>query len=128
MKDIILFSILIVAIDSIYLSHISVPFGKMIRDIQGKPMKMKMMPAVIVYLAMIATWYVFIYKELKRHSFTENIIRAALLGLFTYSIFDFTNMALIDGYRLDLAVIDSLWGATLYGITTAIFIKGLKYL
>lgn len=128
MKDIILFSILIVAIDSIYLSHISVPFGKMIRDIQGKPMKMKMMPAVIVYLAMIATWYVFIYKELKRHSFTENIVRAALLGLFTYSIFDFTNMALIDGYRLDLAVIDSLWGATLYGITTAIFIKGLKYL
>lgn len=128
MKDIILFSILIVAIDSIYLSHISLPFGKMIRDIQGKPMKMKMMPAVIVYLAMIATWYVFIYKELKRHSFTENIVRAALLGLFTYSIFDFTNMALIDGYRLDLAVIDSLWGATLYGITTAIFIKGLKYL
>ena len=128
MKDIILFSILIVAVDSIYLSHISAPFGKMIRDIQGKPMKMKMTPAVIVYLSMIATWYVFIYKELNRHSFRENIVRAALLGLFTYPIFDFTNMALIDGYRLDLAVIDSLWGATLYGLSTAIFIKGLKYL
>ena len=100
----------------------------MIRNIQGKSMKMKLMPAIVVYLAMIATWNVFIYREIYRYSFRENILRASLLGLFTYTIFDFTNMAMIDGYRLDLAVIDSFWGATLYGISTAIFIKGLKYL
>ncbi|MGI9554420.1 MAG: DUF2177 family protein, partial [Vampirovibrionia bacterium] len=45
----------------------------------------------------------------------------ALLGLFIYAVYDFTNLALIDGYRLDLAIIDSLWGSTLFALTTALF-------
>ena len=119
--ELLLYGILLVVVDSLYLSRISVPFGKMVEQIQKKPMKMKIGPAVIVYLALVGAWYFFIYREMKKRSFGENIGRAALLGLFIYAVYDFTNLALIDGYRLDLAIIDSVWGSTLFALTTAIF-------
>ena len=119
--ELLLYGFLLVVVDSLYLSRISVPFGKMVEKIQKKPMKMKIAPAVVVYLALVGAWYFFIYREMKKRSFGENVGRAALLGLFIYSVYDFTNLALIDDYRLDLAIIDSLWGSTLFAITTAIF-------
>jgi uncharacterized membrane protein len=119
--ELLLYGILLVVVDSLYLSRISVPFGKMVEQIQKKPMKMKIGPAVIVYLALVGAWYFFIYREMKKRSFGENVGRAALLGLFIYSVYDFTNLALIDGYRLDLAIIDSVWGSTLFALTTALF-------
>jgi uncharacterized membrane protein len=119
--DILLYGVLLVVVDSLYLSRISVPFGKMIEKIQKKPMKMKMGPAVVVYLALVGAWYIFIYREMKKRSIGENVMRAALLGLFIYAVYDFTNLALIDGYRLDLAIIDSVWGSTLFALTTTLF-------
>lgn len=119
--ELLLYGFLLVVVDSLYLSRISVPFGKMVEKIQKKPMKMKIAPAVVVYLALVGAWYFFIYREMKKRSFGENVGRAALLGLFIYSVYDFTNLALIDGYRLDLAIIDSLWGSTLFALTTALF-------
>jgi uncharacterized membrane protein len=119
--ELLLYGLLLVVVDSLYLSRISVPFGKMVEKIQKKPMKMKIAPAVVVYLALVGAWYFFIYREMKKRSFGENVGRAALLGLFIYSVYDFTNLALIDGYRIDLAIIDSLWGSTLFALTTALF-------
>ena len=43
-----------------------------------------------------------------------------------YSINDFTNLALIDGIRLDLAILDSIWGGILFATTTALFLGGRK--
>ena len=119
--DILLYGVLLVVVDSLYLSRISVPFGKMIEKIQKKPMKMKMGPAVVVYLALVGAWYIFIYREMKKRSIGENVMRAALLGLFIYAVYDFTNLALIDGYRIDMAIIDSVWGSTLFALTTTLF-------
>ena len=119
--ELLLYGVLLVVVDSLYLSRISVPFGKMVEKIQKKPMKMKIAPAIVVYLALVGAWYFFIYREMKKRSFGENVGRAALLGLFIYAVYDFTNLALIDDYRLDLAIIDSLWGSTLFALTTAIF-------
>jgi len=124
--NIALYGLLIIFIDYIYLSQISSSFGKMIKTIQGKEMKVKIMHAIVVYICMIGAWYMFIYREIEKHTFKENIIRAGMLGFFIYTIFDFTNLALIDGYRLDLAIIDSVWGATLYMLTTYIFIRFLN--
>lgn len=123
MLNILLYSLLVIVIDYIYLSQISPSFGKMIKTIQGKEMKLKIIPTVIVYICMIGAWYMFIYSEIEKHTLKKNIVRAGMLGFFIYTIFDFTNLALIDGYRLDLAIIDSIWGAILYMITTFIFIR-----
>lgn len=122
MLPILVYSILFVLVDYIYLSYISKPFGSMIKKIQGSEMTFKLVPAIVVYFSLVGAWYFFIYKDLENNSKRQNIIRAALLGFFIYSVYDFTNLAIITDYRVDLAIIDSLWGATLYALTTGIFI------
>lgn len=119
----IIYAILFVLVDAIYLTNIAGPYGKMIANIQGEKMVMKIMPAVVVYLSLIGAWYVFIYRERKGRPYWENVGRAALLGFFIYSVYDFTNLAIINKYQLDLSLIDSVWGGLLYGITTAILLR-----
>lgn len=121
--NILLYSFLLILVDYLYLSRISKPFGDMISSIQGKKMVMKLAPAIVVYASLVAAWWFFIYREIEKHSFKENVFRAGLLGFFIYSVYDFTNLALIDGYRIDLAIIDSLWGGILFMITTSLFIS-----
>lgn len=122
MIPVLIYAVLFVLVDSIYLTNIAGPYGKMISNIQGKKMEMKLLPAAVVYFSLIGAWYVFIYRERKGRSYWENIGRAALLGFFIYSVYDFTNLALIDKYQLDLSIIDSVWGGILYAITTAILL------
>jgi len=119
--DIVIYGIILVLADAIYLRQIAPSFGKMIEKIQGKPMKMKLLPAVVVYLALLGLWYNFIYVDSDRLSFCHNLKKAFLLGLFTYAVYDFTNLALIEDYRIDLAVIDSVWGGLLFAGTSALF-------
>lgn len=122
MLPVLIYAVLFVLVDSIYLTNIAGPYGKMISNIQGKKMEMKLLPAAVVYFSLIGAWYVFIYRERKGRSYWENIGRAALLGFFIYSVYDFTNLALIDKYQLDLSIIDSVWGGILYATTTAILL------
>jgi len=122
MLPVLIYAVLFVLVDSLYLTNIAGPYGKMISNIQGKKMEMKLLPAAVVYFSLIGAWYVFIYRERKGRSYWENIGRAALLGFFIYSVYDFTNLALIDKYQLDLSIIDSVWGGILYATTTAILL------
>ena len=120
--DIIVYALLLVVVDYSYISIITKPFGKMIRAIQGKEMTLKIMPAVVVYISLVGAWYTFIYNDIASYTIYENVVRAGLLGFFIYSVYDFTNMALIDNYSLKLALIDSLWGGVLFSFTTYIFL------
>ena len=120
MIPVLVYAILFILVDSIYLSYISGPYGDMIKKIQGEKMVMKIAPAIVVYLSLVGAWYIFIYNERDKYSYFENIKRAGLLGFFIYSVYDFTNMAIIKDYSLYLAIIDSLWGGILYMITTAL--------
>lgn len=125
---ILIYGILFVLVDALYLSNISGPYGKMIENIQGSKMVFRLYPAAIVYFSLVGAWYVFIYRERKGRTLWENVTRSALLGFFIYSVYDFTNLALIKNYDLTLSIIDSLWGAVLYSLTTAIFLHFSKYI
>lgn len=43
-----------------------------------------------------------------------SVRQAALIGLCTYAIYDFTNYALLDQYDLGFAAADALWGGFLF--------------
>jgi uncharacterized membrane protein len=45
---------------------------------------------------------------------------AFLLGLVIYGVSETTNWALFDKWSLITVIIDTLWGATLFGLTTFI--------
>jgi uncharacterized membrane protein len=51
------------------------------------------------------------------------VLDAFLLGLVIYGTFDFTNMALFKKWSLTTSIIDTLWGGTLFALSTYIIKK-----
>jgi len=97
--------LLFIAVDSIWLIGGSSLSSKMIQDIQGSPITFRLIPAVIVYVAL--AYLVSIPKTSKE---------AFLLGLSTYAIYDFTNYAILKKYSLQFALMDTVWGGILMTI------------
>ena len=111
-------------LDSIYLSSIGGPlFRPMIKKIQKEELKLNIYGAIACYILLILVLYKFIIKERN----TPN--NAFLLGFCIYGIFDTTNYALFNNYKIIPAIIDSLWGGCLFYIVTIITYKilGIKY-
>tara|TARA_B100001059_G_C17828065_1_gene582771 strand:- start:1190 stop:1561 length:372 start_codon:yes stop_codon:yes gene_type:complete len=111
-------------LDSIYLSSIGGPlFRSMVKKIQKEDFKINIYGAIASYILLLLVLYKFIIKERN----TPN--RAFLLGFCIYGIFDSTNYALFNKYKLIPAIIDSLWGGCLFYIVTIITYKilGIKY-
>ena len=97
--------LLFVAVDSIWLIGGSSLSSRMVQDIQGSPITIRFLPAVVVYVAL--AYLVSIPKTSKE---------AFLLGLSTYAIYDFTNYAILKNYSLQFALMDTLWGGILMTI------------
>ena len=98
----ILVALLFVAVDSIWLFLGSGLSQSMISAIQGAPLTLRYLPAVVVYIAL--AYLVTI---------PNNNTEAFLLGLSTYAIYDFTNYSTLNKYSLKFALMDSLWGGVL---------------
>lgn len=112
----------LLSIDLIYLKFIGPIFGKMVQNIQGSPMKIRLYSAAVAYflLTLGLTHFIIIPNK--------SILEAALLGLVIYGVYDFTNHATINKYTLKMSIQDSIWGATVCALTTAISKKLNNYL
>ena len=76
---------------------------KMTERIQGSPIQMRFVSAIIVYLFLA-------YMLLETTSYKQ----AFLYGVSIYAVYDFTNHALLDQYDWKFAIADSLWGGVLF--------------
>jgi uncharacterized membrane protein len=78
--------------------------------------------AVIFYLIYIGGIQVFVLiPALEEGSgILRTAIMGGLLGLFAYSTFDLTSLALIRNWSVTVAVVDIAWGTVLTGSTAAI--------
>ena len=112
--------VVFVTLDSIYLTSMKGYFDNQVKSIQGRVINMNLIPAVLCYISLVFGVYYFIIKERKP------LLDAFLLGLVIYTVYEFTNWSLFDNWKPMTVVIDSLWGAILFTLTTAIsyFIYG----
>ena len=102
-RDILVNAGLILAVDAPWLFATREWSGSMIRGIQGAPIQLKVLPALIVYLAL---GYLL--------TLPKTVADAFALGTATYAVYDFTNLATLRGYKPDFAVADTLWGGVLF--------------
>lgn len=112
--------VVFITLDSIYLTSMKGFFDRQVKSIQGSIIKMNLVPAILCYISLVFGVYYFIIREKK------SLGDAFLLGLVIYTVYEFTNWSLFDNWKLMTVVIDSLWGAILFTLTTAIsyFIYG----
>jgi uncharacterized membrane protein len=84
----------------------------MIKNITNNDIKVNYIGLVITYLLVPFSLYYFIIKEKK------SVEDAFILGLCIYGVFDFTNLSVLDKYELNFAVIDTLYGGTMFAFIT----------
>ena len=113
-KKILITMLVFVALDSVYLSFMKTYFDNQIRSIQGSNIQMNLTAAILCYISLVFGIYYFIIKD------NKPLYQAFLLGLVIYTVYEFTNWSLLKSWKLTTVIIDSLWGATLFTLTTAI--------
>ena len=118
--NIIYIAIIMLVIDSIYLTLIKGFFNKQIKTIQGSDIKLNYLGAVICYPIMIFGLYYFIIKNKKNYN--KMIIDAVILGWVIYGVYESTNLAVFKKWDLKTVLVDGIWGGILFGLTTYIYL------
>lgn len=106
-------SAILLAVDGLYLYNVGMTtFQKNVQLIQKTPLELNVYGALLSYVCVIGILYYFIIAQHKP------IFDAFLLGIFLYGTFDMTNIAIFTKYSWTTAIIDTLWGGTLFAFTT----------
>jgi uncharacterized membrane protein len=87
-------------------------YGKMVANVQGSPLRFNIYGGIACYILIISSLYYFI---LRTHRPVKD---AFLLGFFIYGILETTNYAILKKWDAIIALTDTLWGGTLYALTT----------
>ena len=109
--------VLLIFIDIFYLTTIGKLYNIMIKNIQGNAVKLYWPTALLCYLALSIGLYYFIIRT------KEPIINSFYLGLLIYSVFELVNYSVFSKWKLNIVLIDSIWGGILLSIVTYIIYK-----
>lgn len=103
-------SLLLLVIDLPWLLFMGSSWQQTIRAVQsGESAYFRTWAAIPVYIAL--AYLLLLAKSPEQ---------AALIGLSTYAVFDFTNIAIFKQYPISMALLDSAWGAALFYIAYTI--------
>ena len=115
--DYILFSIIFVAVDGIFLKTFANYFNNQIKLVQNKPLKLNYISTFLCYLTLsIGIYYFAIVKNL-------SLIETFGLGIFVYGVYEFTTHALLENWKWKTVMIDTVWGGILFATTVYLFKK-----
>lgn len=117
MLQYLLTAIIFVVLDGFYLNLTKNYFNKQVRSIQGSDIKMNFIAVAITYIFLIYGLNYFIIQK------NKSVKDAALLGLIIYAVYEFTNLSIFTNWSFLSTIIDTTWGALLFGLTTAIVYK-----
>ena len=77
--------------------------------------------AVVFYLVFVAGIVVLVvWPAIERESLARALSLGALFGLVTYAAYDLTNLAVLEGFSLKIALVDLWWGPVLCASVSAI--------
>lgn len=105
-------TILLLALDAIYLKSSSGHFNKVVKSIQGSDLKLRVGPAIACYLVLAFAINYFIIKD------KRSVLDAFLLGFVIYAVFDLTTMAIFKNWDLATSLMDMVWGGVLFASVT----------
>ena len=110
-------AIVLLSLDYIYLNLMSSYFQNQVKRVQGTPLKMNFVGVALCYILLIIGLYYFIIK------LNKSVSDAFLLGLVIYGVYETTTLGLFTNWSILTVIIDTLWGASLFAITTFIINK-----
>ena len=90
-------------------------YNKQIPQIQKSPMKVKFLYAIIAYVLMAVGLVIFVIPNIRPEKrLTDSLYYGFLFGFVLYGVYDFTAAALISKWDIKTAILDTLWGGTVF--------------
>jgi uncharacterized membrane protein len=107
--------------DAIFISCIKSTYDNMLNEITCDNNKSVDYRAVIlVYIFLIIGLVVFVLPNVTK----ENIfVNAFLYGIVLYGMYSFTNKAILNKWKYEVALLDTIWGGLLFYIVSYIYIR-----
>ena len=113
-REVLISIVALLVLDGIYIYLTHKIFADQIVNIQRVVMTLKPLGAVVCYALLIAALNYFIIQR------NRSISEAFFLGLVIYGVYDSTNYATLKKWEPSVAIMDTLWGGSLFALTTAI--------
>jgi uncharacterized membrane protein len=110
--------ILFIVLDYLFITFTKSVFENQVIDVQRVVMTMNYYAAIIAYGVLFFALYWFILSR------KASVLDAAILGAVINGTFELTNMAIFKKWHVKTVIIDTLWGAVLWGSVT--FLAYLK--
>ena len=116
-KQYLLTSFILLALDAVYLNLTKNYFNHQVQLIQGSPIKLNMPATIACYILLsLGIFYFVVQKNL---SYLESFA----LGIFVYGVYDLTTMAVLKNWKLTTVIMDTLWGGTLFVLVKFLYHK-----
>ena len=113
----IVLGIIMFVLDAVFLYATSSFVMPVYQSIQKSPISLRYGSVALCYLVMVIGLYYFIILEGK------SAVDAFFLGGFVYGVYDLTVLSVFKNFTPMIAMMDILWGGTLFGLSTLIFQK-----
>jgi len=120
-SEVIISGILLLSIDSIYLSLIKDLFKNQIESVQKSPLKLDYYGAALSYLFLIIGINYFVLCR------NGNYMDAFVLGVVIYGVYEATSYALLKNWKPSTVVIDTIWGGILFALVAYLTKKIAKF-
>jgi uncharacterized membrane protein len=113
-REILISTVVLLILDGIYIYLTKNMFADQITNIQRVVMQLKPLGAIVCYALLIAGINYFIIQR------NRTILEAFMLGVLIYGVYESTNYATLKKWTYELAILDTLWGGSLFALTTYI--------
>ena len=117
LKTLLLSSLIMLALDAVYLTSMGNFFNNLVKSIQGSKIKFNVYGAIICYIFLIFGLNYFILER------NKSPFEAALLGLVIYGVYESTNYAIFNNWNAKALILDTIWGGILFYLTTLLTYK-----
>jgi uncharacterized membrane protein len=117
LKSVIIVALTMLFLDAIWLTLRRTYHETLIESIQGSPVTIRIIPAILIYILVPIAITYFVINESK--SLNESVLKGGLFGFTLYALYDLTNLATFKRWTTEMAIIDSIWGLILCSSSAA---------
>lgn len=117
--------LVMIVLDTIWIKLNMQTYNKLVQTVQKEAMFSPIERVIVAYIFLMFSVVTIMVPHVIRdsvnlHPIANAIRNGAVLGCSIYGIFNFTNYAMFKNYDLHTAILDTVWGTSLYFLTALI--------
>lgn len=133
--DLIVLAVIVLALDAVFLTLSKDLFARQVMLVQGTAMKVNIPSAAISYVLIVVGLYYFVLRHIivpnatnvaasiQTMRLNDGIKAAFFLGILVYGVYETTTLAILRNWNPVIALIDTVWGGTLFALSAYLFYK-----